>query len=122
MLFRQRTPVPICHANIGSQAMTLTLKWFGVYGNGALVLLAGLVVLGGLIDGELLLVLIGLAVAGLGVFNIRVIRWAVALNSEEELLEAEVRKAELRQHLAELGEFASADPGAPPASGTRPSA
>jgi hypothetical protein len=108
--------------------MTLTLKWVGVYGNGALVLLAGLLALGGLIDGEFLLVLIGLAVAGLGVFNIRVIRWAVALNSEEELLQAEVRKAELRQHLAELGEFAhssdaSADPVAlkPPPAAAKPS-
>ena len=108
--------------------MTLTLKWIGVYGNGALVLLAGLLVLGGLIDGEFVLVLVGLAVAGLGVFNIRVIRWAVALNSEEESLQSEVRKAELRQHLAELGEYthssdAPADPRAPepPSAGTKPS-
>jgi hypothetical protein len=86
--------------------MPLALKWIGIYGNGALVVLAGLLVLGGLINGEFILVFIGFAVAGLGVFNIWVIRWALALNSEEEWLQAEVRKAELRQHLAELGEFA----------------
>jgi hypothetical protein len=93
--------------------MPLTLKWIGIYGNGALVLLAGLLVLGGVINGEFVLVLIGLAVAGLGIFNIWVIRWAMALNSEEEWLQAEVRKAELRQHLAELGEFAQASDDAP---------
>ena len=103
--------------------MPLTLRWIGTYGNGALVLLAGLLVLGGLINGEVLLVLIGLVVAGLGIFNIRVIRWAMALNSEEEWLQAEVRKAELRQHLAEFGEFAQPSDGAPdPAPEQPPSA
>ena len=103
--------------------MPLTLKWIGTYGNGALVLLAGLLVLGGLINGEFVLILIGLAVAGLGIFNIRVIRWAMALNSEEEWLQAEVRKAELRQHLAALGEFAQSSDDAPdPAPEQPPSA
>ena len=35
------------------------------------------------------------------------------LNSEEESLQAEVRKAELRQHLAALGEFAHSSDASP---------
>lgn len=88
-----------------------SIKWLGVYGNGALAALCGLLALGALIDGQVIVVLAPLAVGGLAIYNIRIFRWVMGLNSEEEWLQAEVRKAELRQHLAALGEFSHASEG-----------
>ena len=101
--------------------MSTTYKWIGVYGNGALAFLGGVLGLGGLINGEFLLVLIALVVCALAIFNIRVMRWVMGLSAEEEWLQAEVRKAELRQHLAALGEFAhSTDEPTDPSPAQRP--
>ena len=98
---------------VSAKAMLPSLKWIGVYGNRALAFCAGLVAFGGMINGQFIPILIGLAVCGLAIYNIRVIRWAMGLNSEEESLQAEVRKAELRQHLAALGEYAHSSEASP---------
>lgn len=98
--------------------MSPTLKWVGVYGNGALAFFTGLVAFVSMGKGQFIPVLFGVAACGLSIFNIRVVRWAIGLTSEEEWLQAEVRKAELRQHLAAFGEFghsSDASPGSAPA-------
>lgn len=95
--------------------MPPNLKWIGIYGNGALAAGAGLIAFGSIINREVIPILIGLAVCALSVYNIRVIRWATSLDPEEEYLETEVRKADLRQHLAELGDFAHPPDAAPSA-------
>jgi hypothetical protein len=84
--------------------MSPKIKWIGYYGNGVLAVLSGLFALYSL--GQYGLFLGGAAVCALAIFNIRIFAWAVQLTSEEGWLKAEVRKAELRQKLASLGQFA----------------
>ena len=105
--------------------MPNSTRWIGLYGNGALAALAVVMGLAGLIDGPFWLAMGSLAVVAVAVFNIRLVRWVIGLNAEEEWLQAEVRKAELRQHLAALGEFAhepEAGPNAGPPTGRNPPA
>jgi hypothetical protein len=85
--------------------MSPKTRWVGYYGNGVLAVLSGLFALYSL--GQYGLFLGGAAICALAIFNIRIVKWAAQFTSEEEWLKAEVRKAELRQKLASLGQFAS---------------
>jgi hypothetical protein len=86
------------------------LKWTFVLGNGALAVVTGLFALVSIGKYGVFPVVVEIGVCVLAVFNIRVVLWAARLTSEEEWLKAEVRKAELRHRLADLGQFASALP------------
>ncbi len=90
--------------------MSPNLKWTCAIGNGALAVVAGLFALASIGKYGVFPFVIEVGVCTLAVFNIRIILWAARLTSEEEWLRAEVRKAELRQRLADLGRFASALP------------
>ncbi len=84
------------------------IRFIGRYGNGMLVFAFGLMaIFTG--DEGMALVLFFLAVAALGVFNIYVVeKSAKALSgsalNEEEWLQAELRKAQLRRQIAEARE------------------
>ncbi len=93
--------------------MSPNLKWICVIGNGALAVVAGLFALASIGKFGVFPFVIEIAVCALSIFNIRIIQWAASLTSEEEWLKAEVRKAELRQRLADLGQFASTLPALP---------
>ena len=88
--------------------MSPNLKWTFVIGNGVLAVVAGLIALVSIGKYGVFPFVVETAVCALAVFNIRIILWAARLTSEEEWLKAEVRKAELRHRLADLGQFASA--------------
>ena len=87
-------------------AVSPNLKWTFVIGNGALAVVTGLFALASIGKYGVLPVVVETGVCALAVFNIRIILWAARLTSEEEWLKAEVRKAELRRRLADLGQFA----------------
>jgi hypothetical protein len=90
-----------------TEAVSPKLKWICVIGNSALAVVAGLIALVSIGKFGVFPFVIEAGVCALAVFNIRIILWADRLTSEEEWLKAEVRKAELRQRLADLGQFAS---------------
>jgi hypothetical protein len=91
-------------------AVSPNLKWTFVIGNGVLAVVTGLIALVSIGRYGVFPFVVETAVCALAVFNIRIILWAARLTSEEEWLKAEVRKAELRRRLADLGQFASASP------------
>ncbi len=88
--------------------MSPRIRWIGYCGNGAVTIFSGLLALYSTGRYGFLPVGIEVAVCALAIFNIKIIAWTVQVTSEEEWLKAEVRKAELRQHLASLGQFAPA--------------
>jgi hypothetical protein len=87
--------------------MPWKIKVIGRYGNAAVAVLFGLIVVGSLARGSLGIALLFLACAALAVFNWYVIEKCARATSEEEVLKGEVREAELRKELADYGRFAS---------------
>jgi hypothetical protein len=83
-------------------------RLIGYCGNGAVALFSGFLALFSM-SGRYGInpILFEAAVCALAIFNIRIIAWSVQFTSEEEWLKSEVRKAELRQRLADFGKFTS---------------
>lgn len=86
--------------------MSTHLRCIGRYGNAIIAVVFGFVAVFSLGRYGLSTVLLEVGVCAMAVFNFQIVGWAATLTSEEELLKAEVRKAELRQKLAGLGNFA----------------
>jgi hypothetical protein len=87
------------------------IKLIGRYGNAAAILLFAVFALFALVRGPAGFVVVMLALGALAAFNLYALEQAARLLSEEEWLESEVRKAELRQRLTSL---TGGTPGSPP--------
>ncbi len=81
------------------------IKAIAYAGNGLLAIAFALFATFTLGRGQLGLFLFFAAVAALGLWNLYVIWKAAYLLSEEQWLEAELRKAELREQLRKMGRF-----------------
>lgn len=87
--------------------MPAYIRFVGIIGNGAAAILCTFIVLVSLVKGHGGAVLFFMPVVALTAFNVHVIWKSANLLSEEELLKAEIRKAELRKQLAGYGKYAS---------------
>lgn len=84
------------------------IKIIGRCGNWALTVLSGLLAIMLLTKGQPGGFLFMLLFSALGGFNLYVLEKCIGFFSEEELLQAEVRKAELRRKLADMAADARA--------------
>ena len=75
------------------------IRLIGRYGNGLAAVLFGFFVLFSLVNGRFGLALVCALLAALSAFNVYLTEKAAAMTSEEEWLNAEIRKAELRRKL-----------------------
>jgi hypothetical protein len=93
----------------------LHIRLIGRYGNVVLAALFSVLTLYGLSWGRFAMALCFGAFAVLGAFNVYVLGRAAHLLGEEEWLQAQVRKAELRQKLMNMGVAADGGPEGQPA-------